>query len=117
VCRLAGKHLSKQASRQMLLPVMQMARYFLHAFLFGALKLALMDVIGHVVDNAFMWTMLLMLLLWPGLLWLPCLLLWPGLCGASMVWTLCTPVLASMIHPCSLLWHVYGPLNMVSRSL
>jgi hypothetical protein len=49
------------------------------------------------VDYASMWTMLPMLLLWPGLcclcaaLWL---LLWPGLCGGSM----CLLMLAPMIH-------------------
>jgi ABC-type multidrug transport system fused ATPase/permease subunit len=66
-----------------------MARCFL--FLFGALELALMAVLGRVVDcaiyvdydpcaSSIAWTLLL-----------PWLLLWPGLCGASMVWTLCLP--------------------------
>jgi hypothetical protein len=47
-----------------------------------------------------MWTMLPMLLLWPGLCCL-CAALWllvlPGLCGDSMVRTMCLPMLASIV--------------------
>jgi hypothetical protein len=53
------------------------------------------------VAYASMWTMLPMLLLWPGLCYLYAalrLLLWPELCGSSMVWTMRLPMLASMIH-------------------
>jgi hypothetical protein len=47
-----------------------------------------------------LWTMLPMLLLWPGLCYLYaalCLLLWPGLCGSSMVWPMRLPMLASIV--------------------
>jgi hypothetical protein len=47
-----------------------------------------------------LWTMLPMLLLWPGLCYLYaalCLLLWPDLCGSSMVWPMRLPMLASIV--------------------
>jgi hypothetical protein len=53
------------------------------------------------VAYASMWTLLPMLLLWPGLNYLYaalCLLLWPELCGSTMVWTMRLLMLASMIH-------------------
>jgi hypothetical protein len=64
-----------------------------------------------------MWTVLPMLLLWPGLCYLYaalCLLLWPGLCGSSMFWTMRLPMLASMIH----LWAtIRGKSFPVTKSL
>jgi hypothetical protein len=80
---------------------------------FGALALARVAVLSCVVDCAFFvaydpydiamaWTMLL---------------LWPGRCGASMVYTLCLPMLVSVIHPCLLPRQIYGPLNLVTRYL
>jgi hypothetical protein len=69
------------------------------------------------VAYASMWTMLPMLLLWPGLCYLYaalCLLLWPELCGSFMVWTMRLPMLASMIH----LWaNIRGKSFPVTNSL
>jgi hypothetical protein len=49
--------------------------------------------VSKLDDSAFMWTMLPMLLLCPGLCCL-CAALWSGLCGDP----LCLPMLASMVH-------------------